>query len=215
MAVVTYTRGSGEHLTPHFKKKEFDCKCGCAQTKHDTNLSGNLEKLRTLIGASMVINSGYRCSRHDKAVGGSGSGQHTKGKAADVRCSAVNPVLLGIVARKYFHGVGIYWYGDTAFVHVDTRGYKTTWLKSLSGESYRYTTLNSFILPTVKRGSTGATNKAAIRMLQRLLGVRDDGVFGAGTEAALKAAQAKHGIKADGICGQESWRNISGAIKYL
>ena len=34
----------------------------------------------------IIVNSGYRCAAHDKAVGGSGSGQHTKGTAADVVC---------------------------------------------------------------------------------------------------------------------------------
>ena len=32
------------------------------------------------------MTSGYRCSEHDKAVGGTGGGQHTKGTAADVCC---------------------------------------------------------------------------------------------------------------------------------
>lgn len=212
---ITYKRGSMEALTVHFAKHEFDCKCGCATTKHDPALSAGLEKIRTEIGAPMVINSGYRCPAHNRRVGGSSASKHTTGTAVDVRCDAVNPVLLGIVARKYFKGVGIYWYGNTAFIHVDTRAIKATWLKSLSGESYRYTTLNSFILPTVRKGSGGAANKAAIRMLQRLLGITADGVFGVGTERALKEAQKKAGIAADGICGPESWKHISGAYRYL
>ena len=34
----------------------------------------------------MIINSGYRCSAHDKNVGGSGSGQHVNGTATDIVC---------------------------------------------------------------------------------------------------------------------------------
>lgn len=212
---ITYKRDSKEALTAHFAKHEFDCKCGCSTTKHDLALSAGLEKLRMEIGAPLVINSGYRCPTHNRNVGGSSSSKHVSGTAADIRCDAVNPVLLGIVARKYFNGVGIYWHGNTAFVHVDTRSIKATWLQSYTGESYRYTSLKSFILPTVKKGSSGAANKAAIRMLQRLLGVSVDGSFGTNTENALRKAQEKAGITVDGVCGPESWKRISGAYRYL
>lgn len=46
-----------------------------------------LEKLYTALNCSkIIVNSGYRCAAHDKSVGGSGNGQHTKGTAADVVC---------------------------------------------------------------------------------------------------------------------------------
>lgn len=225
MAIITYQRGSGEHLTRNFKKSEFDCNCGCRTTKHDTALSAGAQKLRDLFGCKITVKnpgSGYRCASWDKRVGGSGSGQHTKGKAADMYCEAVNPVCFAIVARELgiFKGVGIYWYTNakgsaTAFVHCDTRSTKCTWLRSLNGESYRYTTLHKFILPTVRKGSTGNVNKAAVRMLQRLLGISVDGVFGTGTERAVKEAQRAAGITVDGVCGPETWKHISGAHRYL
>lgn len=221
MAIIQYDRGSRVRLQPNFTRKEFDCKCGCSPTKHDTALSAGAQKLRDLFG-EISVNSGYRCAKHDKAVGGSGSGQHVKGRAADLACANVNPVCMAIVAyeKKLFKGIGIYWYTNgagkvSAFIHGDTRSVKCTWLRSMNGESYRYTTLKSYILPTISRGCSGYTNKAAVRMLQRLLGITADGSFGRVTEKALKEAQAKAGIKADGICGPESWRHLSGAIKYL
>jgi peptidoglycan hydrolase-like protein with peptidoglycan-binding domain len=76
---------------------------------------------------------------------------------------------------------------------------------------YNYTSLHSFLLPTIRRGSSGP----AVQMLQRLLGIDADGVFGAGTERALKTQQAKAGISADGACGPETWRRISGAYKFM
>lgn len=203
MAIITFNRNRTDKLTSHFKRSEFDCHCGCFKTKHDEALSQGLEALRREIGKPITITSGYRCSTRNKAVGGSSGSRHIKGQAADIKCS-LNPVALGIAASKYFKGVGIYWYGSTAFVHVDTRSRKTTWLCDKAGK-YHYTSDTSFILPTIRRGQSNA----AVKMLQRLLGITADGVFGAATEKALRTAQKKHGIAADGICGPISWKILS------
>ena len=214
MTAIKYNRGSNTRLTAHFKRCEFDCKCGCKTTLHDPALSKKLERLREQIGAAVTLTSGYRCKTHNAAVGGSSSSYHVKGQAADIK-SKLNPVALAILARQYFNGVGLYWHSGAAFVHVDTRIIKATWLQDKPGAAYRYTSKSSFILPTIKRGSSGEINQAATRMLQRLLGVTVDGVFGFATDKALRAAQRKAGITVDGICGPDSWRHISGAAKYL
>ena len=50
-------------------------------------LVDKLESLYTALNCSkIIVTSGYRCPDHDKAVGGTSSGQHTKGTAADVCC---------------------------------------------------------------------------------------------------------------------------------
>lgn len=88
MTVKTYSYNDATQLTAHFNIKEFRCKCG---KSHDTlisvELARMLEKLYTALECGkIIVNSGYRCASHDKAVGGTGSGQHTKGTAADVVC---------------------------------------------------------------------------------------------------------------------------------
>lgn len=71
-------------ISNHFHSTEFRCKCGCGVIKIDENLVNKLENVFTKLNASKcIISSGYRCSKHDKRVGGSGYGQHTKGLAAD------------------------------------------------------------------------------------------------------------------------------------
>ena len=45
-----------------------------------------LQPLRDQYGDALTINSGYRCARLNKAVGGAAASQHTKGEAADVSC---------------------------------------------------------------------------------------------------------------------------------
>ncbi|MBQ9921689.1 MAG: DUF882 domain-containing protein [Clostridia bacterium] len=88
MAVKTYKPTEKTNLSAHFAISEFACKCGKSHnTMIDSALVDKLEELRDALHCSkIVINSGYRCSAHDKAVGGSGAGQHTKGTAADIVC---------------------------------------------------------------------------------------------------------------------------------
>ena len=90
MAVNTYRNTDSTQLSAHFNVREFRCKCG---KTHDILISSELiDKLEQLHAAfhcsKIIVTSGYRCPTHDKAVGGTGSGQHTKGTAADICCYA-------------------------------------------------------------------------------------------------------------------------------
>ena len=86
MAVKTYLYNTNLRLSPNFVVSEFRCKCGKAHnTLISTELVNGLQRLVDVLGASKaIITSGYRCSNHDKAVGGNGYGMHTRGLAADV-----------------------------------------------------------------------------------------------------------------------------------
>ena len=46
-----------------------------------------LEPARQRLGTPIVVNSGYRCSIHNKKVGGVPYSQHLSGQAADIRCA--------------------------------------------------------------------------------------------------------------------------------
>ena len=88
MAVKSYNSGDNTQLSPHFNVQEFKCKCG---KEHEILIADELiEKLEKLYDAlncsKIIVTSGYRCPVHDKAVGGTSSGQHTKGNAADIVC---------------------------------------------------------------------------------------------------------------------------------
>lgn len=83
-----YKSTDNTQLTPHFNVSEFRCKCGGT---HDTILNPELPKkleslYSTLKCSKIIINSGCRCSTHDKAVGGTGRGEHVYGNAADIVC---------------------------------------------------------------------------------------------------------------------------------
>jgi len=86
--IRNYKSTDKAQLTDHFNVSEFRCKCG---GNHDTLLDDKLvQKLEQLFKAlncsKIIVNSGHRCTLHDKNVGGNGCGQHTKGTAADIVC---------------------------------------------------------------------------------------------------------------------------------
>lgn len=113
MAVKTYLYSTNLRLSNNFVTSEFRCKCGKAHsTLISTELVNGLQRLVDVLGASKaIITSGYRCSNHDKAVGGSGYGMHTRGLAADVIFydKAGKPISSKLVSCKAqdlgFHGI--------------------------------------------------------------------------------------------------------------
>ena len=88
MAILTYKFDDQTQLSPHFNAREFRCQCGQPhETLIASELVDKLEALYTALNCSkIIVTSGYRCPEHGKAVGGTSSGQHTKGTAADVCC---------------------------------------------------------------------------------------------------------------------------------
>ena len=88
MSINHYDYNDSTQLSPHFNAREFRCSCGKShETLLASELVDKLEALYTALNCSkIIVTSGYRCPDHDKAVGGTSSGQHTKGTAADVCC---------------------------------------------------------------------------------------------------------------------------------
>ena len=207
--VKTYPRTPDVNLSSHFALHEFACKDnGMSKTVLvDDELVQRLETLRSRLGGKAInINSGYRSPAHDKAVGGSGRGFHTRGMAADIWVQGLTCVQLGMLAKEVgFRGIGMYHRKPSEqVVHVDTRPSPCKWL-CRSGAKYNY--IQNF-MPTVSPTSQGDTNKTATIMLQSCLGIAEDGKYGPATVAAVKKFQAAHGLTADGICGVMTWKEI-------
>lgn len=57
----------------------------------------------------------------------------------------------------------------------------------------------------VKRRET-FKNKNTTKLVQRLLGIKEDGLCGKNTENAIKAFQSKHGLISDGCVGLKTWK---------
>ena len=115
-----------QKITTHFHSTEFRCKCGCGKIKIEKKLVDRLEKLFDKLNASKcIISSGYRCSKHDKNVGGNGKGQHTKGLACDCvyydKNNKIIPSKIVICVAhdlKLFNGIAKI---DKNYTHLDTR----------------------------------------------------------------------------------------------
>jgi len=118
-----FTRDEGDkQITKHFKAKEFFCKCGtCHNQLIDIGHVSRLEILRQAINKPIKINSGFRCEKHNKIVGGTENSQHCKGTATDIVISDKTPEEVSSVADFLgFRGIGVY----NTFTHIDSRNGK-------------------------------------------------------------------------------------------
>ena len=123
---------SGGNISPNFRFNEFQCKCGgrylgCRGIKTNRDLVEALETLRRNhypIGIHVV--SAYRCTKHNKAVGGTTKSQHIQGTAADIPARIHHSETF----PHQIHGIG-YRSRDGLVRHIDTRpGPITKWVYS-------------------------------------------------------------------------------------
>lgn len=92
-------------------------------------LSSLLRPLEMKLGASLVVNSGYRAPQVNAAVGGTSNSQHVKGQAADIECPGLsNKELSGFIQRsglEFDQLIEEYLEDDVpsaGWVHVSLRG---------------------------------------------------------------------------------------------
>lgn len=109
-----------------FKRKEFDCNCGCGFNAVDAELLKVLEDVRTHFGAPVTINSACRCPEYNAKVGGAPGSQHKLGKACDIVAKGIpTNVVADYLEDRYpnTYGVGRY----STFTHIDVRESKGRW----------------------------------------------------------------------------------------
>ena len=107
-----------------FKEKEFACKCcgqlpPLARENVKALVSEVLDPVREKLGMPIVVNSGYRCERHNKDVGGVKNSQHLVGQAADIHCQDNERLKQLIIENGKFDQLITY----PTFLHVS---YKRT-----------------------------------------------------------------------------------------
>lgn len=107
----------------YFKEKEFACKC-CGELVISDELTSKLDKAREIAGVPFKINSGYRCAKHNAAVGGVKDSAHARGYAADVAVNGSSNrfKILTALLEVGFTRVGVY----NTFIHVDVDPDKPT-----------------------------------------------------------------------------------------
>ncbi len=133
-----------------FKEKEFACRCcgelpPLARANVRALVDEVLDPVREKLGKAIVVNSGYRCPRHNAAVGGVRNSQHLRGEAADivlVNGSGLRVQDLADAIKE--HGVFDQLIVYPGFVHVSYKrngGNRGQVLKSLGNGRYQSVSL--------------------------------------------------------------------------
>ena len=112
----------------YFKPQEFRCSC-CGQGDKEMNhkLVVPLDRIRKQLGKPIRITSGYRCEKHNSAVGGAKHSQHRLGNACDIGIRKTDiSTLFDIIAlatnEPTIRGIGISRKsGRNGFIHLDCR----------------------------------------------------------------------------------------------
>ena len=102
----------------YFKLSEFDSPDdkGSGENMKEVALKG-FDKARGYAGISFNVNSGFRTKKHNKKVGGKANSAHTKGYAADFKCtnSANRLKMLTALIKAGCKRIGI----AKTFIHAD------------------------------------------------------------------------------------------------
>lgn len=218
---MRYSKGVATELSKNFESTEFDChgKGCCNQTEIDPSLIDYLQKIRDHFKKPVSISSAYRCTIHNKNVGGATGSRHTKGQAADIYITGVAPIEIARYAEKIgIKGIGLYeTEKDGYFVHIDTRTSKSFWYGQAQAYRSTFQPKNSGVETTkpiqtdkenviFRNGSKGEDVKTIQSKLANLgydVGYID-GFFGKKTEEAVRAFQKDNGLDRDGICGPKT-----------
>lgn len=99
----------------NFNIKEFDCPC-CHENKMMPSFLDMIDEARTIAGIPCIINSGYRCEKHNKEVG-STSDNHPSGKASDIKCTdgLSRFKIVAALIKAGFNRIGV----AKTFIHAD------------------------------------------------------------------------------------------------
>ena len=107
--------------TENFRNEEFECPC-CKKNNIQLVVLACLQDVRDHFGRSIKITSGYRCRKHNAAVGGSSSSSHIKGLAADIKVYDSDQafrIMKSIYATDKFHRIGYGKMNGVLTLHVD------------------------------------------------------------------------------------------------
>lgn len=236
MSSKSYSYIRRVQLTKNINVSELRCKCS---KRHKTIVgNNNPQKVQNFMDCygytKIIINSGYRCKAHDKFVGGSGYGQHTKGTAMDAKFyrdgKLVSAETLCCNAQNFgFKGVAFV--GDHV-IHLDSRSFgsyrgdeRKGRSNNVGGDFYKYFKIGDHyyqgLYPKLpKRGYFKKGDKGLeVMKLQCFLNwsmkskLTIDGILGKGSEKAVKKFQKQVGLKPDGLFGKASLKKAQEFIR--
>jgi len=114
-------KDSNVKITANLSAKEVACRCGydfCRSTVFSLKVAAAFQNARNEIGLPIRVGSGFRCSAHNKDVGGVALSKHVAGMAIDLeKPKNVTLFQFAVVLRKYFNNVIVY--KDKNFCHCE------------------------------------------------------------------------------------------------
>lgn len=117
---VIFDRNSPNiQITENFKLLEFLTKNKKdSYTKINLNIILELQRLRSIFGSGIGINSSYRSLKYNKSIGGASLSEHIEGNALDTYPinGSIKEWKNTVIKNKKTGGIGIY----KTFVHIDT-----------------------------------------------------------------------------------------------
>ena len=114
-----YSKFTGEWLWGNFAIEKLSCPC-CGEYYHDSDSLDLLQSARNTTSKAMYINSGHRCKKHNKEVGGRQKSQHLR-MAFDISLRGFEKEeLITILFKAGFTTFGMY----NSFIHTDKRSYR-------------------------------------------------------------------------------------------
>ena len=115
-------------MAEYFTTREYACPC-CGLALMDTNFLDKLDEIRRRCGFPIYLNSGCRCQRHNKAVGGAAHSAHLCDPDTNLLACAVDIAAYGYHAWCIAHyafqlgviGIGWRQHGPqkNRFIHLD------------------------------------------------------------------------------------------------
>lgn len=102
----------------YFKETEFNrCSPSCSLQDMQQSTMSKLDTAREIAGIPFVLNSAYRSPQWDKSKGRSGTGAHTTGNAADIRCNTDRNrfLIVDALIKAGFTRIGI----AKTYIHAD------------------------------------------------------------------------------------------------
>lgn len=118
--LLVYVKDSFEKINTFLGTNEVACNCqykDCNRTLISSRTANSFYLVREHYGAPIVINSGYRCQRHNADVGGVVNSYHMIGAALDIRPLESDDYNLVLYLAEKFFDVVIP-YKSKGFIHV-------------------------------------------------------------------------------------------------